>query len=177
LVVREDVKRRLSRLQNLEFVEVVIERLIDWAMPALGDFTDINADRPRRFDEFVREKLLTDPDVPEFHDKIGKYYTLLTANMHDLADRYDDIEQVTPDFGSYEPPSEDEPLRVSAKALKEYPILWDKSHILREDAFAILAPFLDLDYYGVAFMEYKPEPALQRYLDELKRSIEEDDNT
>jgi len=36
--------------------------------------------------------------------------------------------------------------------LKEYPIIQMPQFLFRDDAFAKLAPFLDLDYYAIAVL-------------------------
>ncbi len=172
LIVNETIKERLSRLPNVEFVEVVFERLIDWSMPALGDFSEFDTDPPRDVVKESEQKLLTAPDVPEFHRTIGRYYSLLGANLHDMKGMYDDIQEIQVNFGSYVPPTMSMEPIVSARALNDYPFLWGNVHIFREDAFEIIAPYLDLDYYGIAFLVHPPRREKGRFVEHIERLME-----
>lgn len=170
LIVNENLKERLSKLPNVEFVEVVFERLIDLGMAALGDFSRLGNEPPT-----IYEQLRMAPDVAEFHQTIGTYFSVLGANMYALQGKYEDAAEVAINFGSYWPGLPKSAL-ISARALKDYPILRGDAHVFREDAFAIIAPYLDLDYYAVAFLEYPREedpPHLREWLQQQREQFPE----
>lgn len=148
LIVADDVKTRLERLPNTEFLPVVFDRLTDIPMPALGDFSwyERITYPPGPEPDYELE---TKPDVPEFHSSIGRYWEILSVNRHELDSQPLDWCQVEINFGSYSGALSEDVL-VSVSLLREYPFVWSDAFQIREDAFAIIAPYLDLDYFAIA---------------------------
>lgn len=148
LVVHAPLMDELRRLQNTEFLPVQFQKLVDLAMPPLGDFSAVGS-----FDEagdYRHLDLL--PDVPEFHRIDGQFFHVLCANIHDVIEEYDDIVDLTPDFGNYTG-CRKRTLKVSKKFSEQYPFVYSGPLVIREDAFKVLASSLDLDYFAVAVVD------------------------
>lgn len=186
LVISATVRKRLAGLPNVEFNPVVFERLVDVPMPALGDFTWANQDFDTSAPDFESRQVNPDyeittlPDVPEFHRTIGPYYSLLTPNLYEVEQHYDDVIEVTPQWGNYhESSDEPDPVKLSEKLLGQSPIIRSRgAFAFREDAFERIAPFLDLDYYAVAIAhvgEPEPSPHVDALLKRLEEEIESDE--
>lgn len=148
LIVADSVKQQLARLLNMDFLPVIFERLVDVPMPALGDFSwyERITYPPEPEPDY---ELKTSPDVPAFHQTIGRFWEVLSANLYELDSRPNDAKPVEVDFGSYAvKPNEN--VLVSLSLLQKYPVVWSGITQVREDVFAIIAPFLDIDYFNIA---------------------------
>lgn len=176
VIVSEAVRQRLAKLANVEFNPVVFERLVDVPMPALGDFTWADQERDHSAPDYETRQLNPDyeftalPDVPEFHRSIGKYYSLVVPALYEVEDHYSDIMEVMPDWGSYHDAREPEPVKLSEKLLSQSPIILSDTFAFREDAFALIAPYLDLDYYAIAVVHVGYDPEREAYLKSLERN-------
>jgi hypothetical protein len=149
LIVNDEIKRKLQVLPNVEFSEVVFEQLVDLSMPRWGDFSFEQWSMKEQVELHTYIKGL--PDRPEMHDTIGRYYTVLGANLAELRGEVNDLEEdVRLNFGTYWPSQQRETTLMSRKALEKYPFARGGTHILRDDAFTIIAPYLDLDMFEIA---------------------------
>ena len=95
---------------------------------------------------------------------------------------------MTPDFGSYAHVTitgtsanlkEFRKVPVSQKMLEKYPIVQTPHFLFREEAFAAIAPFLNLDYYRIAVMDFsKPSPYIEKAVENIHRyfGISQDDD-
>ncbi|MFV0443413.1 MAG: hypothetical protein ACK5Q5_07565 [Planctomycetaceae bacterium] len=150
LVVCEAVKAKLTTLPNVDVAPVVFERLVDLPMPDIGDFS-AEARNP-----IAGEVLMAAPDVPELHETIGNYYQVLEFHSYSFKEQYPDYGPVMVNFGTYPGrpgvgKTSPGPVDASLKMLDEYPMVQlGTVHMLREDAFSLLAPFLNLDYFSIA---------------------------
>jgi hypothetical protein len=157
LVVSATVRERLQTLPNVEFVPVVFEHLVELAMPALGDFSLSYQRDPQTMEWRSSEAaLLAAPDVPTLHDTIGPYYHLLGLQTWDVKDEYPDYGPLNVNFGTYPGfvpagTTSPGPVDCSLQMLEQYPVVrCGNGQMLREDAFALLAPFLNLDFFSIA---------------------------
>ena len=148
LIVSDYVKQRLSHLHNIEFLQIEFERLVDVPLPELGDFSwfDRVTYPPGPDPDYELDKK---PDLPRLHQSIGRYWEILCANLFELDPEPADAESVIFNFGSYSGAQPEDAL-VSVSLLQQYPFVWSSGVQVREDAFAILAPLLDLDYFDIA---------------------------
>lgn len=157
LVISPKVRQALSSVPHIEFNEVVFEHLVDVAMPELGDFSWFDRDDIYDYNALPKEYLNAQPDVPGFHKAIGPYYQLLVPQILDVEEQYDDIETVPVNFGTYTHMMRPKEIKVSVNLLRTCPIILSKGHrgyclLFRQDAFALIAPFLDLDYFAIAVL-------------------------
>lgn len=179
LVVSPEVRKALSSLENVGFNDVVFEQLVDLPMPELGDFSWYKRKDTRKYDHHPDNFLQSRPHVPEFEKRVEGYRQLLPANYQNIAKDYTDVEFVTPDFGSYARVSsigtyadlkENSKIPVSKKMLEKYPIIQTPHFLFREDAFAAIAPFLDLDYYAIAVIVFsEPAPHVEKAIEDIER--------
>ncbi|MEZ6147532.1 MAG: hypothetical protein R3B91_19330, partial [Planctomycetaceae bacterium] len=165
LIVSERVRKRLQNVPEIEFNPVVFERLVDVPMPPLGDFTWCELEPDGNSPDDPESKLNPDyefthlPDIEEYHQTIGPYYSLLAPNIHDIIDEYNDTEEVMLHWGEYHKVGvgkSSKPVSLSLKLLKQCPIIRSDAHIFRDDVFGLIAPFLDLDYYAVTMAHLGP---------------------
>lgn len=148
LIVAECVKGPLARLPNTAFLPVAFDQLIDIPMPSLGDFSWFERITTPPGPEPEHE-LEAGLDVPAFHQSIGHYWEVLSANLYELDSKPADAKRVKINFGSYAGVPAKSAL-VSPSLLKKYPFVWSDIFQIREDAFAIVAPFIDLDFFNIA---------------------------
>ncbi|WP_417849954.1 hypothetical protein [Thalassoglobus sp.] len=148
LILSETIKEQLKKLGAKVFTPVVFEKLVDIDMPPIGDDTWFQSVTypPGPEPDF---ELFTRPDVPDFHKKIEDYYVLECPTIYGIRKKLPDIRRVTANFGSFRC-EERERVLVSKRLLQDHPVIWDSSFVFREDAFAVIAPYLDLDYFSIA---------------------------
>jgi len=143
LVVNERLVERLCGFQNIRLAPVVFKRLVDieWEKGDMSWFeTWGNTDSTAL--------LRTQPDVPEFHDRIGPFFEVQTYRLNDILDRYPSAKEIT--IESRTPPlKETEVIRISPEMLMHYPMLWWGSVIVNEQIFNILDASLDRDFFIV----------------------------
>ncbi len=151
LVVSDEIKQSLSRLAGTEFLPVVFERLVDVPMPSLGDFSWYQRITYPPGPEPAYE-LETLPDIPEFHQNIGPYWEVLASNIYIPKRRPADAQRLELNFGSFSTTTV-EPVLVSPSALAKHPFVWGDILQLRKDAFEIIAPYIELDYLDVAWID------------------------
>lgn len=152
LIVSQEVQKSLARLPHVGFSRVVFEQLVDLSMPPLGDFSWFERPDIDTFEADPDNLLRSLPHDPAFEPRVAGYRQLLPALFDDLAPRYNDVETRPVEFGSYAHATSPKQVRLSREMLKEYPIVLSERYLFREDAFALLAPFLDLDYYSIAVL-------------------------
>ena len=165
-VISSRVKKQLEHLPGIEFNEVVFEHLVDQDIPVVGDFTS-HGNEGR--ETLTAEEMSALPDVPEFHESIGKYYTIIFPSMRDVKDRYDDFQEFpAPDWGSFNNVRNISKTGNISKALfQDYAVFACGFGLtFSEDAFAAIAPFLDLDYYAIAVYDLDPEPRFNPFTNE-----------
>lgn len=151
LIVSPEVQIAMKHLENIAFNTVVFEHLVDLAMPALGDFSWYKRRDLERFDFLPRNLIRSLPHDPSFESKVSGFRFLLPALFEDLAEEYSDIETWKVNFGTYHSTVMDpEEVRFSRRMFKTYPIIHSDCLLFRGDAFAAIAPFLDLDYFAIA---------------------------
>lgn len=152
LIVDAHLMSELSQIGGTQFLPVEFDRLVDIALPEVGDFSKMNA--------FVDAQIAGDtglmyksvPDHPDYYRSIGPFYQVLCAGLHDLKGDYSDFVQVKPEWGSYVG-NNASPYDVSGTMSMRYPFVTTGPLILREDAFKIIAPHLNLDYFAVAWAD------------------------
>lgn len=155
LFVSEQVKNKCPDLPGIEFNPVEFELLVDLPMPAVGDLSwDHDLSTPYAN---PRSKISQGSDVPEFHEHTPKYYTLLTHGQETVRGFVDPI-SISVDRPSYlriKPHLKS--VTVSESFFEQYSALGTEATlVLRDDAFAWLAPFLNLDYYYIAVINTQP---------------------
>ncbi|MEZ5943811.1 MAG: hypothetical protein R3C18_20640 [Planctomycetaceae bacterium] len=178
LIVSQEVRNALEPLGVLEFNPVVFETLVEFAMPPLGDFSWLEQDVEDiiREDEMKgispmslpRRHLRHCADVPGYHDNIGSYYSVIGRKWRaDASTEWrtfpppSDLQVIHADYGSLPRVAERERnAMVSKQTMEQNPILFGNPWVLREDAYAALAPFLDFDYYAVATHDLDPMPRI-----------------
>lgn len=129
-------------LDGIEFLPVIFEKLVHLEMPALGNYDWCNGQMRHTHQEYSRRK-----DRPELHESIGVYYEVLGANCVDVDERYNDWVELPPDFGNYCGLFRPIPRRISWNAFRDFAMI---DNVVRPDLFAILAPYLDLDYFAIS---------------------------
>ena len=137
------VADQLRDFDTLRIAPVVFKRLVD------VDYVKGDMDWGDRWGwEDPRELLRTLPDNPGFHDRIGRYFEVRTWAWKDVIDNYPSAKEITIEEGT--PPMEEEiAIRLSDELLRDYPILGYGDIVLNEDAFAIIDPNLDRDFFLV----------------------------
>lgn len=179
LVISPELQKVLSPLRNIAFNDVVFEHLVNLPMPKLGDFSWYDRDDIDKYDDHPGIYLWSLPHVSEFEKDVEGYRQLLPANFYNIEEEFEDIEYFTPDFGSYAhvtsfgtlaDSSDNREVPVSKKMMEKYPIVQTPRFIFREDAFEMIAPFLDLDYYAIARFEFlEPTPYLDMAFEGIER--------
>lgn len=152
IVVSPEVREALSTLPKIAFNSVVLEQLVDLPMPKLGDFSWFQRKDLEQYENDPDNLLKSLPHDPKYEQKVSEYCQLLPANLQDVVNKYADVISMPVDFGSYAYRSRPTEVPVSQALLKEYPIVQTPHLVFREDAFARIAPFLDLDYYAIAVL-------------------------
>jgi hypothetical protein len=153
-IVSQEVKDKLSVLKNVDFLPVVFETLVDLELPGVGDFSwEEHARRSRKpaGQIYTVHEML--PDVPELHKNVGAYYYLLLPVIWALAERYDDVRVYNVPVSHY-PDTGPEEVRLLAKMMKEYSIVDQGCVCLRADAFAVIAPYLNLDSFTISWIAH-----------------------
>lgn len=152
LIVSAAVKARCEKLVGVEFQPVVFERLVEIPLPPLGqcDLNDLITEQE------MREKMEQMPDVQEFRESVGEYFYVLTAVLNHLNPRPDDVRKLEIGFGTYHYPCISLPkFSVSLSLFEKYSIYASESgtFCFSEEAFAVFAPFLDLDYFKIGMLK------------------------
>lgn len=152
LIVDARLMSELSQIDGMQFLPVKFDRLVDLALPAIGDFSKMGAFVDASIAGDVGLMYRSVPDLPVYYQSIGPFYQVLCAGLYDLKGEYNDFLQVDPDWGSYVGNSPS-PCDVSVAMSKQYPIVTAGPLIIREDAFKVIAPHLNLDYFAVAWAD------------------------
>lgn len=149
LVVSQAVFDKIKHLKNIEGVPVVFEKLVDLPMPALGDMSWYTRDLPYADDPDPLHEYEYLEDVPALHQKAGNYYEILGVIRRDLPKDEWELQSVKLNFGRYFSPTSIPAPELSNALLEKYPVISGSRVVLRGDLFAILAPYLDLDYFAI----------------------------
>lgn len=149
LVVSQEVFDKLKKINNIEGEPVIFEKLVDLPMPALGDMSWYTRDLPYSDDPDPVHEYDCLEDVPLLHKKAGAYYEILGAIRRDLPKDQWPLQTVKLNFGRYFSGWTYSDPEVSRALLEKYPIISGVNIILRGDVFAIIAPYLDLDYFAI----------------------------
>jgi len=166
IVVSQRVADHLQHKLGVGSEGVVIERLVQLEMPAVADFR-----HEGRF-ESARECFAAMNDVAESANPVGSHVALKCPHLSDVVGRYEDVEEITLDWGSYRYPARNRftrTIQVAETMLQEHPILLGPCFLLPEDAFAVLAPYLDLDFFAVAVIQVGGPERRKQY----EREVEE----
>lgn len=153
LVVSPRVQRRLAKCRGcIDYKEVVFEKLVDVPMPALGDFSWLESKEWYRFGS-LEESFKSLPHVPRFESRFRGYRHLDARFGRDVANEFNDLRPYRVWLRSYCDWMQPTTVRLSDAALREYPVIADNELVFREDAFAQIAPFLDLDHFLIDRLE------------------------
>lgn len=145
IVVSSAVKQRLSKLKGIEFQPVVFERLVDIPLPPIGDASDEAQGLYVRTE--MAEKIATLPDIEAYHRDIGEYFKVLMPQYYDISDSIDDERPVELQFGRYYR-SVSPTIPLSVTLLGRHAMYRQgTTFCLTEEAFELLSPSLDLDYF------------------------------
>jgi len=136
LVVCEDLNQQLKKLPNLQLLEVQFERLF-----FLPFDQSPGAGGPAIQD--VEEFLEKQPHRPELESEVGRYYELIVPLYSRLQLSRSKLKKVR--IGR--PGLKTLDIRTSDDVLATYPIFWWEGHLLNEQAYEILAPYLDRSYF------------------------------
>jgi hypothetical protein len=149
LVLSQSIADRLSFVQNIRLRPIRFKRLvdIDWQKGDLSFFETWNNPDPRRL-------LRMQPDVKDYHERIGNYFELHTYRLSDVVERFGSTQEIAIETGT--PPLEKtELIRLSPALLDEFPIIWWSSLIFREDVFHLVDQELDRDFFIVREYELR----------------------
>ncbi len=148
LVVSDAVRSKIAHFPNIEFLRVEFKKLI-WLYYQAGDFSGL--DNPPCEDPLDLFKIL--PGVAGSEAYVGPYFELLRWRLRDIAAQFEPLTPVEVAIGR--PGYEDEfEASLSADLVRAYPICWAPgATILSEEAFELLSPHLDRDYYATATVE------------------------
>ena len=163
LVISPAVRSAVKHLAGIQFHQVVFEHVVDLPMPKLGVqpagklleraksayYAPIR--RSEKEDPF-RDELMRLPDLPQLREQFDDYVQLLPATLIERRD-YTDAHRIGVSWGSYNSYSDGmETIRYSAEILDDYAItdIGGCVFALTDEAFAAIAPFLNLDYYDIA---------------------------
>ncbi|MCC9608919.1 hypothetical protein LOC69_23845 [Blastopirellula sp. JC733] len=142
LVVHESYEKTLSELPNIRLAPVEFRRLVDVEF-AEGDMSW--AEKWGNVDPC--QLLRTLPDVPEFHQTIGRYIEVQCYRNCDAAKKYPTASPVTIVEGT--PPWEEKSeMRLSAEMLEQFPIMCG-SLIVSAPVYELLKEGLDPTYFVV----------------------------
>ncbi|MCA9082459.1 MAG: hypothetical protein KDA81_00320 [Planctomycetaceae bacterium] len=179
-LVSKDVQDAFSRFDGIGFTDITIEHIVDLPMPDLGVLPNPPFDGTNPAAMFTRraqkELMAGMADQPELHYRFRDHRQLLMAAHIDLADQLTDTERVDVNFGSF---SYLETVLLSRELLQMYPIYSAGGciYVVRDDFYAVLARFLEPDYYLTAWLDTTPQPVhpWQRpdELERRRRFIEE----
>jgi hypothetical protein len=88
------------------------------------------------------------PDVPALQGKLGQYYELISPRLSDIVKKYPSAKKIvcTMEYASHRR----EKLKLSKELLRDYPIVWSSHTVFSEEAFALISPYLDRDYFDIA---------------------------
>ncbi len=146
-VVCDSVRAKIAHLPNIEFLRVEFKKLI-WLHYQAGDFSGL--DNPPCDDPLDLFKIL--PGVEGSQGFVGPYFELLTWRVQDIAAEFEPLKPIEVAIGR--PGYEDEvELSLSADLVRAYPICWSDVTILSDEAFELLSPHLDRDYYATATID------------------------
>lgn len=147
-IIGERVKAAISSLPNLEFLRVIIDKLIYHPFDR-GDLSQYQ--RGRRHNPI---KVLKQMDgEPSLIEKYGSYFELIVPVINRLTSARTDRKTVRFRIG---PPGFQEPfkVKVSKGLLEEYPIIFSEGGFLCSDkAFDRLGGYLDPDYFTTTHVE------------------------
>lgn len=156
LVVSESIANQLSQISGIRFRDVAFSKLVDLPMPALGD--DISWNRPGPINPDIEFNEL--PDRPEMRYKLGKFKAIACPRIYLIRKQIEDKQRLRLNFGSY---ADGEYVSKSTKSstsvlfsrnlIESSPIFWDDVFIFREDAFSIIAPHINRDYFWIAWKD------------------------
>jgi hypothetical protein len=146
LVVSQRLAEKLRRFRNIRLAPVQFKRLVDVNYQKGDDswfdeWGELGSKAPE-------EILRTQPDVPEFHDRIGAFFEVQTYRLNDIVNRYPSAKEITIETGT--PPLHNtEVIRLSPELLTDYPMVWWSDIIVNPEVFDILDPHLDRDFFVV----------------------------
>jgi hypothetical protein len=156
LVVSERLREQCATLKGIRFRPVVFDRLVDVAMPPLGD----PGPDPGSVYSLVDEWFEQLPDVKEFHDTIGRFYHVLVPDWYELPGRRthaelmaskDEEKSISIDFGTYFGRSRPD-FPVIPRLLREYDIYSAGMTLcMTAAAFRVLCEHINPDYFLVSY--------------------------
>jgi hypothetical protein len=156
LIVGKNVRDELSHLPGVEFLEVVFKKTV-WFPYEAGDFSyyrkpEFQRDPQREDPEKLIARL---PDMPEKRALVGRYFEVILPWDSWIALAYEDTHPVP--FTMAKPRHPDKvfhesfQLRLSERLMMEHGMIRaPKGIVLSEQAFEILSPKLDRDYFCLA---------------------------
>ncbi|MFO0426316.1 MAG: hypothetical protein ACK526_07090 [Planctomyces sp.] len=154
LVVSDDVKTRLEHLPGVTFEKVVFCRLVDLALPIVGDLAiptplDLNVSRSQFLNEF--------PDVGDFHLTIGPYWLLVCPTMRELLKSSSEVVTYRQTFSRYQSSTSSiDRINICEALLDDFAVIGSYGLQMSDDAFSILAPYLDPDYFSFDYISTHP---------------------
>jgi len=156
LVVSEPIANRLSEIPGVRFQDVCFLKVVDLPMPALGD--SISWDRPGPIDPDRNFEDLA--DNAELRMQMGIFKAIACPVVYLIRKQLADKQRIKPNFGTYAGAQFvsarfSRTIIFSRALLGRFPIVWDSVFIIREDAFSIIAPHLNLDYFHLAWKEFE----------------------
>lgn len=158
-VVSEKVFKKLKNIDGVLGEEVVFDKLVDVEMPDIGDMSSYEEGHPnyRSFD-YIYE---SGKNCPILFESIGKYYEILPAIPRDIKIIYPEAGVVGLEFGRYSQVGNDECSNVCKEIVKKYPFYFSDVLVIRQDAFMVIAPYLDLDYFAIDVIPFSDLPGTQ----------------
>ncbi|HVC95122.1 MAG TPA: hypothetical protein VND64_15605 [Pirellulales bacterium] len=168
LVVSQRVREALASFPNIEFVRVKFGKLIRYpysegdlsfyetrladASAEFGAILD-DADRVDAIMEDPEELYELLPDHPDARGIVAPYYEMRTSRVQDV--KFDfvplKVVELAPVPGWPGSPNTEV---LSLSLLRSYPIIRSPLGIVfSDDAFSVISPFLDRDYFSVATVE------------------------
>lgn len=158
LVVSVQVYEKIKNINGVVGEKVKFDKLVNLPMPALGDMSYYEREHPYRNDpdprneyRYMRKLQIAPQDEPV-------YYHILPAIPRDIAGKFNDLKDVSLDFGRYAGAIANKLEMISKKLIDKYPIYLSDCFVFREDVFRLIAPFIDLDYFAIDLMPYNELP-------------------
>ena len=148
LIVSAKVKDALATLPFVAFIPVVLSKLIDMPYKA-GDFS--YRDRPpfaNSGGEIKPRDILDQyPDDRKLHRGVPEFFEMLVPRLNKVRGPKTACKRIRIDCGdkvAIQPVK----LYITAAVVEQYPILWSEAHIFSEQAFQLIQPFLDWDFFA-----------------------------
>jgi len=149
-IVNGQIKAQLEKFPHIRFEQVVIDKIVDFFY-AKGDFSIYRNADP--IDE--EQLLLSRPDVPKLHARIGSHYEVIAPHHIRIAKEYSDTTEVAFNENG-RPIKDDDPfLRLSPRMFADYPLQYFGNwHLMSPAVFEVFEPSLDFDYFVLQRLDY-----------------------